>query len=238
MSIEKMDQKSDLELRNFLDEFNGDYELVSFDKNDFVYDQFHPATHIYIIQSGRVKTGKVIDFEKVILWSVFTDGDIFGEQALLENETRCGFAMALDNKTQLIRIPKLELLKQMHVNDDLNEMIMSVMGRAIRKCENRAEAYLYKNARNRVINYLIDLAKEKGKRVGFEVVIPFHLKHQDMASLTDVSRQTISLLLNDLKESNIISFDRRRMLIRDLDKLTLFGNEHFKLDFAGSNSWK
>jgi CRP-like cAMP-binding protein len=45
------------------------------------------------------------------------------------------------------------------------------------------------------------------------------LTHQDIANLTGTSRQTVTTVLNDLRDRNIINFDRRKILIRDMDKL-------------------
>jgi CRP-like cAMP-binding protein len=46
-----------------------------------------------------------------------------------------------------------------------------------------------------------------------------YLTHKDIASLTGTSRQTVTTILNELKDKNIINFDRRRILVRDMDKL-------------------
>jgi CRP/FNR family cyclic AMP-dependent transcriptional regulator len=46
-----------------------------------------------------------------------------------------------------------------------------------------------------------------------------YLTHKDIAALTGTSRQTVTTILNELKEKNIINFDRRRILVRDMDKL-------------------
>ncbi|MDH5379659.1 MAG: helix-turn-helix domain-containing protein [Cyclobacteriaceae bacterium] len=50
-------------------------------------------------------------------------------------------------------------------------------------------------------------------------MIPTKLTHKDIASLTGTSRQTVTTILNELKEKNIINFDRRKILIRDLSLL-------------------
>ena len=66
---------------------------------------------------------------------------------------------------------------------------------------------------------LKDAAAWKGKKVGYETMIPTRLTHKDIASLTGTSRQTITTILNELKEKNLIYFDRKKILIRDLDRL-------------------
>ncbi len=53
----------------------------------------------------------------------------------------------------------------------------------------------------------------------FKLQIDFMEQHQDIASLTGTFRQTVTTILNELKQKNLISFDRRR-LIRDLEKLS------------------
>ena len=63
------------------------------------------------------------------------------------------------------------------------------------------------------------MALEKGKKVGYEIMFKNYLTHKDIASLTGTSRQTVTTVLNDLKDKNLINFDRRRFLIRDMDKL-------------------
>jgi CRP-like cAMP-binding protein len=50
-------------------------------------------------------------------------------------------------------------------------------------------------------------------------MIPTRLTHKDIAALTGTSRQTVTTILNELKEQNLINFDRRQILIRDLEKL-------------------
>ena len=87
--------------------------------------------------------------------------------------------------------------------------------------ENRFERLVFKDSRSRVIDYLIELADSSGERVGYEIVVRKFLTHQEIASITATSRQTVTTVLNDLRSKDIIKFDRRRLLIRDRDRLTL-----------------
>ena len=65
------------------------------------------------------------------------------------------------------------------------------------------------------------MAIEKGKKVGFETMFRNYLTHRDIGSLTGTSRQTVTMVLNELKDKNIINFDRRRFLIRAMEKLAV-----------------
>jgi len=50
-------------------------------------------------------------------------------------------------------------------------------------------------------------------------MIPTKLTHKDIAALTGTSRQTVTTILNELKDQNLINFDRKKILIRDLERL-------------------
>ena len=76
-----------------------------------------------------------------------------------------------------------------------------------------------KSARTRLIEFICDMAEERGKKVGTEILIKHHLTHQDIANLNAISRQKTTAILNDLRDENLINFDRNSFLVRDLAKL-------------------
>ena len=51
------------------------------------------------------------------------------------------------------------------------------------------------------------------------MLVKHDLTHQDIANLTATSRQTVTTVLNDLKEKDLIYMERKRFLIRELDNL-------------------
>ena len=89
----------------------------------------------------------------------------------------------------------------------------------VNSCATTLRLQLFKDARTRIIEFLKDTAAWNGKKVGFETMIPTKLTHKDIASLTGTSRQTVTTILNELKEKNLINFDRKKILIRDIEKL-------------------
>ena len=107
----------------------------------------------------------------------------------------------------------------MYENRELSFKMLKFVGLRLMKLERKLELLVFKVARMQIVEFIKDAASWKGKKVGFETLIQTKLTHQDIASLTGTSRQTVTTILNDLKEKNLINFDRKRILVRDLEKL-------------------
>lgn len=190
-----------------------------YQKDEFIYFPNDPSTHLYMVSEGRVKMGSYTEDGKEIVKAILGKGEVFGELALAGEKKRKDFAKALDNNTKICPLTIAEMQEMMRDNQMLSIKIFKLLGFRIRKVERRLESLIFKDARTRIIDFLRELAEEKGQKVGFETMIKNHFTHKDIASLTGTSRQTVTTILNSLKEKNIINFDRRRILIRDMDKL-------------------
>lgn len=188
-------------------------------KDDYIYFPEDRSINIYMIAEGRVKIGSYLDDGKEIVKQILGKGEIFGELALAGEDKRSDFAQALDDNTRVCPMTIDDLQNLMKDNQVLSLKIFKILGFRLRKMERRIESLVFKDARTRIVEFLKDMAEERGQKVGFEMMIKNHLTHKDIASLTGTSRQTVTTVLNELREENIINFDRRRILIRDMEKL-------------------
>lgn len=168
---------------------------------------------------GRVKIGHYLDDGKEVVNAILTTGEIFGELALAGEDTRRDFAQVMDENTSICPLGIEELKDLMFENKELSFKMLKLVGLRLMKLEKKLESLVFKDARTRVIEFLKDAASWKGKKVGFETMIPTKLTHKDIAALTGTSRQTVTTILNELKEKNLIYFDRKKILIRDLAQL-------------------
>jgi len=173
-----------------------------------------------MIAEGRVKIGSYSNDGKEVLKAILGKGEIFGELALTGEEKRRDFAQAMDENTTICQMTIQDMQEMMADNKSLNFKIFKLIGLRIKKLERRVESLVFKDARTRIVEFLKDMAEEKGQKVGFEMMIKNHLTHKDIANLTGTSRQTVTTVMNELKEKNLINFDRRRILIRDMEKLS------------------
>lgn len=200
-----------------------DVEAVAFEKsykkNDFVFMAEDKSNYLFLVKSGRVKTGMYSQDGKEILKGILGSGEIFGEMALIEEERSNQFAQTIDDGTTIYVIPIEKLQSIMQNNPSMGFKITQLLAKRVKKAEKRIESLIFKNARSRIVDFIKDMANERGRKVGFETMVANHLTHMDIANLTATSRQTVTTVLNDLRYHNLIYFDRKRILIRDMDKL-------------------
>lgn len=197
----------------------GNHQFLHFKKDDFIYIPDDQADHIYMIAHGRVKIGHYLEDGKEVVSSILTGGEIFGELALAGETTRKDFAQVMDDKTSICPLSIGELKQLMYGDKELSFKILKLVGLRLMKLERKLELLVFKDARTRIVEFLKDAASWKGQKVGFETMIPTRLTHKDIASLTGTSRQTVTSILNELKEKNLIYFDRKKILVRDLEHL-------------------
>jgi len=195
------------------------HQYLHFKRDQFIYFPEEAADNLYMISEGRVKIGHYLEDGKEVVKSILTTGEIFGELALAGEEKRSDFAQAMDDKTIVCPLSIEELKNLMFENRDLSFKILKLVGLRLMKLERKLELLVFKDARTRIIEFLKDAASWKGKKVGSETMIPTRLTHKDIAALTGTSRQTVTTILNELKDKNLINFDRKKILIRDLEKL-------------------
>lgn len=195
------------------------HSMHKFKKDEFIYFEDEKSEYIYLVAEGRVKIGSYTEDGKEVTKAILSAGEIFGELALVGQDKRTDFAQALDNETSICPMNIDEMEELMAQNKALSLKIYKLLGLRIKKLERKVESLVFKDSRTRIVEFLRDWAEEKGKKVGFETMMKNYLTHKDIAALTGTSRQTVTTILNELKDKNIINFDRRRILIRDMDKL-------------------
>jgi CRP-like cAMP-binding protein len=197
----------------------GQHPMTQFKKEEFVYFPEDASNYIYMIAEGRVKIGSYLENGKESVKAILSKGEIFGELALAGEYKRLDFAQALDSETIVCPMTLKDMQELMANNQPLSFKMMKLIGLRLRKAERRLESLVFKDARTRIVEFLKDEADERGKKIGYETMIPSHLTHKDIAALTGTSRQTVTTTLNELREKNIINFDRRKILIRDMELL-------------------
>jgi len=195
-----------------------DDHLKTVKKNEYVYLPNQSADKIFFITEGRIKIGSYADNGKEITKTIIGKGEVFGELSMIGEHTRRDYAIALED-TVLCAISSSEMKDLIKDHSSLSMFFMKMMGSKVIEMENRLESLVFKDSRSRIVEYLSELVRKRGQRVGYEWVVRNFITHQEIANLTATSRQTVTTVLNELRNDEILTFNRKRLLVRDLDKL-------------------
>ena len=175
--------------------------------------------YVYLLKEGFVKIAVTNEEGKEVIKYLVKPGDLFGEIALLGMpESNEDYAMALENS--VVYFADVEQVKRwMHEYAELRINIYKQLGERIRKAEDRFLSFIFKDAHARISSFLSELASEFGKltKEGYE--IKNFLTHDDIAKLTDTSRQTVSSTLNELRDQNLIEYNNEVIQIPFSSKL-------------------
>lgn len=185
----------------------------------FIYMPGEPSDCLYFLAKGAVKIGTHSSDGKEVIKSLIHPLAMFGEMGIIGEEERQDYAQALREDVHLYALKNEHFRQLMRRNFDLCSQVMSSFGQRLMRAENKLESLIFKDARTRIIDFIKDSVNHRGRRVGYEMLLKHSLTHQDIANITCTSRQTVTLVLNDLKKSDLIYFNRGKILVRDMAKL-------------------
>ena len=188
-------------------------------KYSFIYMPGDTSESVYFLAKGAIKIGTHSTDGKEVIKSLIHPMAMFGELGLIGEKSRQDFAQALKQDVHVYVLKVDDFKKIMRSNYELCDRVMSLFGNRLMTAENKLESLIFKDARTRIIDFIKDSISKRGRKVGFEMLLKHSLTHQDIANITCTSRQTVTLVLNELKRSDLIYFNRGKILVRDMAKL-------------------
>ncbi len=187
-------------------------------RKEMLYFPEDSSNKIYFLKEGKVKISTMSEEGREMILSILGPGEVFGEMGLTGEEKRDHFAEATEDISYCIA--DVEDLKDLIAhNPQFNLQITKLIGLRFKKIQNRLEAMCFKSAPERIRQFIKDMMEEHGRDVGYEKEVKLNLTHQNIADLTATSRQTVTTLLNDLEKEGLILYDRKRILVREPEKL-------------------
>ena len=193
-------------------------ELTSYDTGTIIYQQDTMNDYVYLVQQGRVRVDLYSysgDFKSLFLAS---KGCLFGEISMIDDLPNRGTAV-VTIPSKIYLIPKARFQLEMSRNIQLCNNVMTLLAKKFRFLTAEVELQSFYNSYYKVVVVLINLVKGYGLKTddGYQLNIGF--THQEMASLTGLSRVSVSKILSDLKARGIIKKRSGNIIIPDTDAL-------------------
>ncbi len=198
--------------------YKKDHDFDAYRKNDYIYFEEDFANKVYLIEKGKVKIGYYAEDGNEVINAILTRGEIFGEKAILGENKRTEFAQSVENTTSICPISVETMHNLMRDNQSFSLRIYKFIGLRFRRLERRLQLLLFKDTKTRLLEFLDDLKEDYGHccpDTG-DMVIEHPYTQRDIANLIGASRPTLNIILNELKESNIIDFNRKEIRLKNV----------------------
>ncbi|WP_353779537.1 cyclic nucleotide-binding domain-containing protein [Winogradskyella sp. 3972H.M.0a.05] len=193
--------------------YKADHDFDAYQKQDYIYFEEDSANKVYLIEKGKVKIGYYTEEGNEIIKAILTKGQLFGEKAILGEEKRNEFAQSIDNTTSICPIGVQTMHELMRDNQTFSFKVYKFIGLKFKRLERRLQLLLFKDTKTRLMEFLQELCDDYGydcDKTG-DHVIRHPYTQKDIASLIGTSRPTLNILLNELKEENILDFNRKEI---------------------------
>ena len=194
--------------------------IRTYRKNKYIFRPGEKSQYLFFLIGGTIKVGSTSPDGREVIKTILHPRAMFGEEKLFGIDEYSDFSKVISQDATLLLI-RTDMFKDlMAENVHLNFNIVKLVGKKMKKTEDRLESLIFNDARTRIVNFIKENAMNFGRQVGFEMLLKHSLTQQDIANYTGTSRQTVTSVLNDLKRSNQIYFKRKSILIRDMASLS------------------
>lgn len=189
-------------------------ESTRLGSGETVFRQGDSSNSCYVIRSGHAAAVREHPAGRSITLARFGPGDVFGELAMLDDETRSATVMALD-ELELICIRGEDMRRLLGENPGISAKMIAALVQRLRQTNERLVGQSFQTVQTRVakaLTELVDAARAEGSADG-EVVIEG--TQAELARLAGSSRESASRFLAVLERAGIITQRRGRLIVHD-----------------------
>lgn len=179
-------------------------KLVSLKKDTIIFYEGDESRYLYLILEGKVKIYKILANNNELVLKYFKKDESIAEVAVFDGIDYPATAQSTTD-VSLLKIDFYNLRELFLRNPNILLLMNASLIKKIRNLESILSRYLILDAKSRVIEYVLDSPDDF-----------FTLKQHEVASLLNISPETLSRMLKPFKEDGIIDMKNKKVNIKRL----------------------
>lgn len=171
----------------------------------------------YILKEGEVTLYQMLDGKRVVI-DILKPGSIFGNIGF-DQQSSEGVYAETSQKTYICTLPQDFFLQMMKKNPKIAMRAFSVLSKRITQYQSQLRFLSILNARDRILA-TIKLLNEKDDQSILPAILrtPTKITHEKLASMTGLTRETVTKQLQKLEEEGLITADRKQLRLTQQGK--------------------
>jgi CRP/FNR family transcriptional regulator, cyclic AMP receptor protein len=190
--------------QTFLDSPGVAKAVVHYGRNETIFTQGEPCTHVMYIQTGGVKLSVLSKTGREAVVAMLGPGDFFGEGCLAGQPFRMGSATAI-TPSAILLVEKAKMVRLLHQQHEMSDrFITHMLARNIRIEEDLIDQ-LFNSSEKRLARALLLLARY-GKQDKPIRNVP-RISQETLAEMIGTTRSRVNFFLNKFKKLGFIEYD-------------------------------
>jgi CRP-like cAMP-binding protein len=168
-----------------------------------VFAKRQDADAMFVVLSGRVKIFSDSPSKKRKTFAYLTEGDFFGEMALVEDLPRTASAAAVDD-SRLMIVYKKDFQRLLARDSKLALYLLKTLCARLRHANEEIEGMLFRNILGRVAKVMLEQAK-RGEAWNGGLALKQRYTQQELADLVGTTREPFTRALSSLRRAGLVS---------------------------------
>ena len=166
---------------------------------------------IHFLVKGKVKITDSGNTENELVKDILTEPDIFGDLALDGRLQTNECAEALTPNTVIFSFHVADFKNILEENPQMVLSYAKKVTSKLERLEHRHADLVFLDTKDRLIRFIKNWARTDGNHTGDKIILNNYLTHSDIASFIATSRQSVNMLLNELRSSGLLCYNRKHI---------------------------
>jgi CRP/FNR family transcriptional regulator, cyclic AMP receptor protein len=177
-----------------------------------LFDEGSPGDGCFVLTSGRVNVVRSGPGDAEIVLDVVQAPAIIGELALLDRSARSAGAVTVE-RSHFIKVAG-DAFRELRRNSRFEDRLMVSVVRMLRRATEQLRAVYTYGSMDHLAWCLARVARQRGERIGSEIVISPRPRHHELAEMMGCARETVSRALLRLKRRKWVNWDKHSLRLR------------------------
>lgn len=195
------------------------HHVIDMQKGEYVFREGDAANELYIVCEGKVQLSKTTEEGRELSLRICEQGDAFGEIVPFQLTCTCTVSAKMMETGALAVITKQQLEEKLLADHTFALQFMQWLNVQLQRMQTKIRDLILHGKKGALYSTLIRLANSYGVETEDGILIDFPITNQELANFCGSAREVVSRLLKELKELEIISVDKGKMTIYDLQFL-------------------
>jgi CRP/FNR family transcriptional regulator, cyclic AMP receptor protein len=185
-----------------------------FGPDEVVFREGDESNTCYVVRSGRARAVRAHADGRVLTLAHFGPGDIFGELAMFDDESRSATVETIE-PTDVIGILGRDMRRLLREHPEIAVKLLAALGRRLRETNERLARQSFQTVQSRVASVLAELVATARHHGASDQDVLITQTQAELAQLAGSSRESASRFLASLERAGIITQGRGKLIVHD-----------------------